>query len=94
MMNDEMLRTIIETVFDLGKRDEEADNPTDYEDMNYGDDDSVTLTYSTLKDSLKHAKDEQIETTLEQLRKARYNCSPFYADGLEHAMDLIGGELN
>lgn len=94
-MNDEILRTIIQTVFDLGREHESAGfigEPIDLDE--FEDDDSITLSNLTLKNSLREAQEAQTELILEQLRQARYNCSSFYADGLEHAIDVINGKFD
>ena len=96
MISPDTLKTVLQTVYDLGRElgnteTEEWNSEIDLEE--YEDDQVVTLTNGTLKKAMQESADIQKEAILEALRLARHECSSFYADGLEHAMDIISGKL-
>jgi hypothetical protein len=90
MISGETLKAVLQTVYDLGR---EIGNTESWQ-PDYEDDDTVTLTNSTLKNAMQESADTAKEMILERLRVARHDCSSFYADGLEHAIDIISGKLD
>jgi hypothetical protein len=96
MISGETLKAVLQTVYDLGREigNTESWQPETIDLDDYEDDDTVTLTNSTLKNAMQESADTAKEMILERLRVARHDCSSFYADGLEHAIDIISGKLD
>lgn len=96
MLSHDMIKITLQTVYDLGREhgNVESWQPDSIDLDDFEDDAEITLTNSTLKTSLREAAETEREEILESLRVARHNCSPFYADGLDHALDIISGKLD
>ena len=98
MISPDTLKTVIQTVYDLGR--ELGNTETEQWQLGevdldeYDDNQEITLTNGTLRNAMAESAEVAREAILEQLRMARHNCSPLYADGLDHALDLISGKLN